>query len=65
MHCFNHQLNLNVANTFKMTSAHNSMEKIRQMTVFQLITDKGRSFTGYDISNSLPSKIFRTLQDFS
>ena len=45
MHCLNHQLNLNVANTFKMTSLHNLMEKIREMTVFQLITDKGTSFT--------------------
>ena len=52
MRCFNNQLNLNVANTFEMTSAHNLMEKIREMTVFQLITDKERSFTGYDISNS-------------
>ena len=41
MHCLNHQLNLNVANTFKMTSVQNLMEKIREMTVFQLITDKG------------------------
>ena len=45
MHCFNHQLNLNVANTFKMTSVQNLMEKIREMTVFQLITDKGTKFS--------------------
>ena len=46
MHCSSHQLNLNVANTFKMTSVHNLMGNIREITVFQLITGKGASFTG-------------------
>ena len=32
MHCFNHRLNQRVANTFKITSVHNLMERIREIT---------------------------------
>ena len=34
MHCFNHRLNLSVANTFKITSVHNLMDRIREITEF-------------------------------
>ena len=34
MHCFNHQLNLSVANTFKITSVHNLMDRITEITEF-------------------------------
>ena len=29
LHCFNHRLNLSVANTFKITTVHNFMNRIR------------------------------------
>ena len=32
--CFNHQLNLSVANTFKITSVHNLIDTIREITKF-------------------------------
>ena len=34
MHCFNHRLNLSVANTFKITSVHNLMDRIREIIEF-------------------------------
>ena len=34
MHYFNHRLNLSVANTFKITSVHNLMDRIREITEF-------------------------------
>ena len=34
MHCFNHRLNLSIANTFKITRVHNLMDRIREIAEF-------------------------------
>ena len=34
MHCFNHQLNLSVANIFKIKTVHNLMDRIKEITEF-------------------------------